>query len=84
MSNLQVTKKSEICRGIDLWLRVWWEDKTTNNFELITVADPGFPQGGGANSRGVPTYDFAKFFQKLHEIERNWTPRGGVRALHLP
>ena len=26
-------------------------------------------QGGGA-----PTYDFAKFSQKLHEIERIWTP----------
>ena len=22
------------------------------------------------------TYDFAKFSQKLHEIERIWTPRG--------
>ena len=36
-----------------------------------TVADPGFPQGGGANSRGeAPTYDFAKISTKLHEIER--------------
>ena len=25
---------------------------------------------------GVPTYDFAKFSQKLHEFERIWTPRG--------
>ena len=44
-----------------------------------SVADPGFPQGGGANSPGggeAPTYDFAKFSQKLHEIERIWT-RGG-------
>ena len=40
------------------------------------VADPGFPRGGSANSRGAPTYDFAKFSQKLHEIERIWTPRG--------
>ena len=30
-----------------------------------TVADPGFPRGGGANS---PTYDFAKFSPKLHGI----------------
>ena len=30
-------------------------------------------QGGGA-----PTYDFAKFSQKLHEIERIWTPGGGA------
>ena len=45
------------------------------------VADPGFPRGGGANSPGgAPTYDFAKFSQKLHEIERIWTPgEGGAR-----
>ena len=46
---------------------------------LFTVVDPGFPQGEGANSPGggAPTYDFAKFSQKLHEIERIWTPGGG-------
>ena len=38
------------------------------------VAYPGFPRGGGANSGGPPTYDFAKFSQKLHEIERIWAP----------
>ena len=43
----------------------------------MLVADPGFPQGGDANSpRGAPTYDFAKISQKMHEIERIWTPRG--------
>ena len=42
------------------------------------MADLGFPRGGGANSPGgAPTYDFAKIFQKLHEIERIWTPGGG-------
>ena len=50
-----------------------------------TVADPGFPRGGGANSPGgAPTYDFAKFFQKLHEIERIWAPRGGGASLAPP
>ena len=39
----------------------------------FAVADPGFPRGGGANSPRAPTYDFAKFSQKLHEIERIWT-----------
>ena len=29
-------------------------------------------------SRGAPTYDLAKFSQKLHQIERIWTP-GGAR-----
>ena len=43
----------------------------------MSVADPGFPRGGGANSpEGAPTYNFAKISQKLHEIERIWTPRG--------
>ena len=61
-------------------------------FVAISVADPGFPRGGGANSPGgAPTYDFAKFSQKLHEIERIWAPGGACvpRAplnapLHLP
>ena len=47
-------------------------------FILLSVADLGFPRRGGANSPGeAPTYDFAKISQKLHEIERIWTPRGG-------
>ena len=41
------------------------------------MAVPGFPRGGGATPRGVPTYDFVKISQKVHEIERNWTSRGG-------
>ena len=53
--------------------------------ESCAVADPGFPRGGGANSPGVgaPTYDFTKFCQKLHEIERIWTP-GGARLSRPP
>ena len=35
-----------------------------------------FP-GGRQLPRGESTYDFAKFAQKLHEIERIWVPRGG-------
>ena len=36
----------------------------------MAVADPGFPRGGGTNprGRGAPTYDFAKFPQKLKEF----------------
>ena len=45
-------------------------------FEEWPVTDPGFPRGGGANppGGGAPLYDFAKFSQKMHEIERIWTP----------
>ena len=51
---------------------------------MCAVADPGFPRGGGANSPGgAPTYDFAKISQKLHEIERIWTP-GGARVPRAP
>ena len=32
--------------------------------------DPGFPVGGSANRPGAPTYDFVKFFKKMHEIEK--------------
>ena len=41
-------------------------------------ADPGFPVAGDANSleRRVPTYDFAKFSEKLHEIEKIMGCRG--------
>ena len=57
-----------------------------NGFNLssidLSVADPGFPRGGGTNSPrgggGAPTYHFAKFSQKLHEIERIWAPGGGA------
>ena len=37
---------------------------------VIAVADPGFSPDGCANSPGGGTYDFAKFSQKMHEIER--------------
>ena len=37
---------------------------------MYAVAEPGFPQGGGTTPQGAPTYDFAIFSQKLHEIER--------------
>ena len=41
-----------------------------------------FPEEGAQTPQGAPTYDFAKFSQKLHEIERIWTGGGGSRPLH--
>ena len=35
-------------------------------------------------SRGGATYNFAKFSQKLHEIERIWAPRGEGASLAPP
>ena len=40
-------------------------------------ADPGFPIGG-APTLQVPTDDFAKFCEKLHEIEKILDCRGGT------
>ena len=50
------------------------------------VAHSGFPRGGSTNPPGGgATSDFAKFSQKLHEIERIWTPRGSLALpLNLP
>ena len=48
-----------------------------------TVTDPGFPRGGAPTPRGGPTYDFAKFSQKMHEIERIWIPMGESLAPNL-
>ena len=61
---------------------------TVRDFYGNPVADPGFPRGGGANSpggggRGAPTYDFAKFSPKLHEIERIWTPWGRPKFYYV-
>ena len=42
------------------------------------------PRRGRQLPRGAPTYDFAKFFRKLHEIERIRTPGGGGRASLAP
>ena len=49
-------------------------------------ADPGFPVGGDANSPGggAPTYDFAKFCEKLHKIGKILGRRGGARRRRSP
>ena len=41
-----------------------------------------FPEGGGVNPPGGREH--AKFSRKLHEIERIWTPRRGVRPSRPP
>ena len=50
-------------------------------YTALSGADPGFSVGGGANPPGwgAPTYDFAKFCEKLHEIEKI-LGCGGARA----
>ena len=40
-----------------------------------------FQRGRCQPSNGAPTYDFAKYSQKLHEIERIWTPGRASKIL---
>ena len=51
----------------------------STNFVIICRADTGFSVGWGANhpGRGRRTYYFAKFSEKLHEIEKSLDRRGG-------
>ena len=51
-------------------------------FALTSGGSRIFPRGGREPSRGGREH--AKFSQKLHEIERIWTPRGGVRPSRPP
>ena len=34
------------------------------------------PEARAPTLQGAPTYDFVKFSQQLHEIERIWIPKG--------
>ena len=42
-----------------------------------------FYEVGAPTHLGAETYDFTKFSQKLHEIERVWTPREASVAPNL-
>ena len=53
-----------------------------------TLPDPSFQEWGRNQWRiqdfpeeGAPTYGFAKYSPKMHEIERIWMPGGEGRAL---
>ena len=48
---------------------------SVETFDERPIVDPGFPRDWGANPpgrAGAPTYNFAKFSQKLHKIDRIW------------
>ena len=66
--------------SLKITARLYLRPKTETFIERIHIQRriQDFP-GGGA-----PTYDFAKFSRKLHEIERIWAPRGGARPLRPP
>ena len=51
---------------------------TWNPLSYVSGGSRISPRRGRQLSGGAPTYNFAKFSQKLHEIERTWTP-GGAR-----
>ena len=55
--------------------------KTTSEMYAIQWRIQDFPEEGLPTLQGAPTYDFAKISQKLHEIERIWTPGGASKIL---
>ena len=65
--------------------------KQSNLFHFHAVFGKKIPKIGGYQWRiqdfpeeGAPTYEFVEFSQKLHEIERIWTPQGAARPLRPP
>ena len=50
----------------------------------LTVADPGFPRGGGANPKGGAPTLFGQFFPKTAWKWRNFGPEGGARVPRAP
>ena len=76
----------KLCR-FSQWISkfVYYKHESTadENPTRVPVADPGYPEVGRRPSRrGAPTYEYAKFSQKLHEIKRIWT--GGRVSLAPP
>ena len=64
----------------------WSPSYVTSKLTSLSVADPGFPRGGGAKPRRgrVPTYYLANFSQKLHENEEILGQRGDAHPSRPP
>ena len=58
------------------------EEVVSSNDAVLQWRIQDFSKEGVPTPRGAPTYDFAEFSQKLHEIERIWT--GGARIIRAP
>ena len=52
------------------------------SLSVKSVADSGFPGGGGVNSKGSQPIIRPHFPEKLQENEENWA-RGGIRVRNL-
>ena len=74
MNNFCHRAANALCTGTTLCIL----DDATRQQTPRSGADQGYPVGGGSNLRGggAPTYDFAKFYEKLHEIEKILGRRG--------
>ena len=57
---------------------------TNVNDILVSGGSRISPEVGAPTPRGTPTYDFANFSQKLHEIERIWNGGASLAALDPP
>ena len=58
--------------------------KNKNVLSIITRGGFRISVGGSAYLQGAPTYKFARFFQKLHEIKKISGTRRGRPALDPP
>ena len=59
-------------RLLQVHYRTWYIIVSSGGSRISPRWGRQLSRGGG----GAPTYDFAKFSQKLHEIETIWNPRG--------
>ena len=69
-----------------------WSSRSRSKSKLLVSTLPGmewrriqdFPDVGAPTHREAPTYDFAKFPQNLHELQRIWNlgVYGSTRAYH--
>ena len=66
------------------WKEHGTRQEVASQWRIQDFPEVGTPTPGG----GAPTYDFAKFSQKLHEIERIWTrgarPSRPIRSATAP
>ena len=58
---------------------IWYPRGFSPHSEPFQWRIQDFPEEGAPTPEGA-TYDFAKFSQKLHEIERIWTPSPPLRS----
>ena len=86
---IEMNNISAICFVFDFFLMCFFLQSKRFSFRIESIVHNSSgsrisPRRGANSPEGAPTYDFAKFFQKLHEIERIWAPPGGTSLAPSP